>query len=533
MIDWRENKPCPRTLSDELKEKRALGLGTENFQWVNELIEGLKINDEKEADEYEEQPEEPKEAMDALVKIGKSAVESLLGFLKNRSKYSCLYAIKVLGEIRDPRAIEPIIEAFSSEEYGYAFESYDDYEQAKLALRKIGLPALDPTLNYLKEKKEEDDEVALCDALEILSGIKDEKSFAALVDMTSYPNEEVQANAFRLLGEYGDKRAVEHLSGFLEDEDFRDEAKEAIRNLLYQVDPKRYRNILAKHGIIGEARVASLEEKIRPLVRGMKHAYEFEKKFEGDDAQKLNDIAREYRISESIEKLLREIIELTVDEALLSNKAYEQMKIIDEELRGARWDLEEEHEEELSIINREIPDLVKEEKRSYKGLTRTRWGPHPKLDELCKRIWEWLKRQGFLVIKRNRTLWGRRGKKDSRKGCLIHLGKDEDKPRTWGLVYLIVWGNAWIEGEAETFTESFWDFVETSGLVKTELRLKDLHTRKDAIIFTKIHGLKPCYNKSGLYFRPHVGKKKRKLLADLLKVDSKEAAEHLREKYEL
>jgi len=157
--------------------------------------------------------------MDALVKIGEAAVEPLLELLKDTSRYSCLYAIKVLGEIRDPRAVQPIIEAFSSREF--IDELGDEYEQPKLALQKIGLPALEPTLAYLQEMKEKDDELGMCTALEILAGIKDEKSFMALVDMLSHPNDEVQATAVILLGEYGDKRAVEHLKKLLEDIDAR------------------------------------------------------------------------------------------------------------------------------------------------------------------------------------------------------------------------------------------------------------------------------------------------------------------------
>jgi len=77
----------------------------ERAKLIERLICELRVNDKKRADEYEESPEEPKEDMDALVKIGRDAVEPLLELLKDTSKYSCLYAIKVLGEIQDPRAV--------------------------------------------------------------------------------------------------------------------------------------------------------------------------------------------------------------------------------------------------------------------------------------------------------------------------------------------------------------------------------------------------------------------------------------------
>ncbi len=503
-------------------------MGTHNSLQVNELIKALKVNDEIYGQVGE--PREPREAMDALIKIGKPAVKPLLELLKNPETWSIYYSVKVLGEIGDGRAVEPLIKLIDDEN----FWGTDCFDETIWALQKIGLPAVQPMLNYLRDKKEKKETDEIIGALWVLEKIKDERVYRALVDTLSYPYEEVQEATIASLKVYSDERAVKHLSRFLEDENFREDAKEAIKSLLYPVDPKRYRSILATRGIIGEARIASLEKQIFPLVRDMKYAYEFEKKFEGDDAQKLNNIAREHRIFTSIEKFLQEITELAVDEAVISNEAYEQIKkIVDKELREARLNFEREHEEELNIIYWKIPDPVKEEKRSYKGLTRTYWGPNPKLDKLCKRIWEWLKMQQFLVTKRNKTFWGRKGNKDSRKGCYIHVGKDEEKARTWGLVHLIVWGSAWTENTTKTFTESFWDFVETTGLVKTELRLKELHTKKDAIIFMKVHGLKPCYGKGGLYFRPHIGKKRKKLLADLLKVDSKEAVKTLREKYGL
>jgi len=98
--------------------------------------------------------------------------------------------------------------------------------------------------------------------------------------------------------------------------------------------------------------------------------------------------------------------------------------------------------------------------RSYKGLVRTSWGPNPKLDELRRRIWEWLKKRGFLVTKEYSHLWARKGPKDARKGCYMAVVKDDERPRTWGLVHLNLWGEGWTTREIKTFTTSFWQYID-------------------------------------------------------------------------
>lgn len=63
---------------------------------------------------------------DELVKIGKSAVEPLIAALKDADDDVPKHAAKVLGEIKDRRAVEPLIAAldnfFSGEEAAYALE---------------------------------------------------------------------------------------------------------------------------------------------------------------------------------------------------------------------------------------------------------------------------------------------------------------------------------------------------------------------------------------------------------------------------
>ena len=428
---------------------------------IERLIRELKVNDEKEASDYEETPEEPKEAMNALVKIGEAAVEPLLELLKDTSRYSCLYAIKVLGEIRDPRAVQPIIEAFSSEGFGEAFELAEDYDQPKLALQKIGLLALEPTLAYLREMKESDDELGMCEALEILAGIKDEKSFRALVDMLSHPHSEVQATSIILLGEYGNKKAVEYLKKLLENIDARNSVADAIRKL---VSAREYRKIIAPYPF---ADLDSYRREIDKCLSDIEYARKYPSRFEGDNAEEFNALSQECKIRDAVNKLLHEAIELAVYEAVISEDMYQQLDTTFWKLREKWREFEREHEEEIAIINGYIPGVEKKVMtRSYKGLVRTSWGPNPKLDGLRAKIWEWLKRQEFLVTKEYSHLWARKCAKGGRKGCYVAVVVDEDKPRTWGLVHLNLWGEGWTTREMKTFTTSFWQYIDK---IATEL----------------------------------------------------------------
>jgi len=435
---------------------------------ISKLIEALKINDEKRADEYEEEPDEPREAMDALVKVGKLAVEPLLELLKDTSKYSCLYAIKVLGEIRDPRAVQPIIEAFSSEDFREVFVETGDYDEPNFALQKIGLPALEPVLNYLEEKKKKADVEGMVFSLSVLAHFKDEKAFRALVNMLSYSDDEVQYFAIESLREYGDKRAVEYLKKLLGKIDAKDiDAEDLLINVgksaidaIRKLAPTReYRNIIAPYAL--EYLKRSREE-INKYLRHIESTHEYPLRFEGDDAEDLNAVAQEYKIGESMQNLLRRAAELAVYEAVISDDEYKQLETIFWKLFENQLEFKREHEEEIDIIKGYIPGpVLKEKKRSYKGLApESTFAEHPKLDTLRTRIWERLKKQEFRVFRKHSNLFARKGAKNARKGCYVAVVKDDERPRTWGLVHLILWGEGWTEEEVEKFTEPFWQHVD-------------------------------------------------------------------------
>lgn len=425
------------------------------------LIDELKINDSKRAIEFDKTPEEPRVALEELVKLAEKAVEPLIELLQDRSKYSCLYAIRILGEIGDIRAVEPILGVLASEEFNNNFQSTDEHDQPIIALHTIGLPSLEPTLQFLKTEIEKGNEFRISDALEILAGINDEKSFSALVEMLfhddpRYETEVVRETAVELLGKYGDTRAVEHLAKLLDDEGAREDAAQSIRRL---ISVKEYREIIDPYA---SKYLNSQREEISAALRDLQYAHEYSYEFEGDDADELNFLAQEFRIGTNMEKLLSSATKIAAFEHLTSEKDEERLEAITWGMDRKRWKLEEKHEEEKTIIDGYIPGPVhKKETKSYKGIAPESFGDdHPRLSILRSSIVDWLKNQGFRVVKKDNHMYARKGSKKAREGCYIHVGKDEDgHRRTWGKVVLMIWGEGWTTEETDSFAESIWQHI--------------------------------------------------------------------------
>jgi HEAT repeat protein len=426
---------------------------------IDELVDGLKVNDKKAVSDYEDFPRKPKAAMNDLVKIGKPAVEHLLELLKDGSRFSCFYALEVLCKIEDPRTVQPLLGLFSNDVF---MENFIDMEPEYLdmyveAFRKIGLPSLEPILTFLEDsvKQGEGGVYGIMVASRILAGIKDEKSFTALVNILSlkmdnegYP----QIRAIEALAEYGDKRAVEPVRKFLENDIVRDYALDALRKM---VSLKEYRVLAAPYVL---KRLDKFASAIGKNLEALKWAHRLEKRFAGDDADELNFISLEHEIFTAVFSLVKEVFELAKYEAnypeLDFNKIFKK--------RQEWMDYEFEHQEEVGIINRCCPDFKSTLTKSYKGLVSPAYGSHTKIDALLLRISQWLKEQGFSVTSDNTyNLLARRGKRRSRQGCIASVGSDYDSGKTWGIVRLSIWGNGWTKGGMEEFDTSFWAFSET------------------------------------------------------------------------
>ncbi len=424
---------------------------------INQLIEQLKINDKNDPNEVDVDPKEPNAAMEELVRIGQPAVASLVKVLENPSNYSCVYAITVLGEIAAPEAAQPIIDAFKSDHYINSRVIYrlkDFSSEVYNALSKIGLPALEPTLTFLNEKREQQDSISMVAAMEILERIKDEKSFNTLIDLLS-DEVAIKEAVINSLVNYGDKRAIEHLKKHLADDKEHLNILEAIKEL---TTVKEYREIMAPYALKD---IRQFETDINRNLWELKRVHEGSAEFKGDNAEDLNSVSVEYNVTEAIDNLLHTVIQLGSYEAAFPNGFFGDFGVLSE-IRSKWYDFKQENAETIKIINNQFPeDAISQVTKSYKGLvTYSDESREGKINQFLGKIQQWLKCQGFSVSIYHENLWAYKGAKGSRQGCFVSSGKDYERPRSWGTVNLGVWGNGWNETDANKFSVAFWDFTE-------------------------------------------------------------------------
>jgi hypothetical protein len=77
------------------------------------------------------------------------AVEPLIGLLSNDYWSVCKSAARILGKLGDERAVEPLIKALSYDEGGW--RDREVHEAAARALGKIGKPAVEPLIKALED----------------------------------------------------------------------------------------------------------------------------------------------------------------------------------------------------------------------------------------------------------------------------------------------------------------------------------------------------------------------------------------------
>ena len=133
--------PLIQALKDDnesVRAEAATSLGnTKDDQAVYPLIQAL--TDRKPVVRFE--------IANALVEIGKSAVEPLIQALKDKKENSSVreYAASALGEINDTRAVDPLIQALNDDDSGVRWNS-------AYALGTIGdVRAVQPLIRALKD----------------------------------------------------------------------------------------------------------------------------------------------------------------------------------------------------------------------------------------------------------------------------------------------------------------------------------------------------------------------------------------------
>jgi HEAT repeat protein len=149
-------------------------------------------------------PERP-EGADELEKQG---IEGLVKALHdNTDPLVRQYAAYLLGNAKNPRAIQPLVEALADFDKSVR-------EQATFALSAIGKAAIEPLTEAMKEPQWE----TRYRAAEALGRIADEKAIRPLVQALKDNRDHVRYMAAKGLREIGDSDAVEPMIILLKDE---------------------------------------------------------------------------------------------------------------------------------------------------------------------------------------------------------------------------------------------------------------------------------------------------------------------------
>lgn len=163
-------KPLVGALKDprrQVRKEAVLALGQiGDEQAIKPLVEAL----------WDRSWEIREQVADALVHFGERVVEPVVWALESQREEVRWAAIKVLGQIRDPRAVKPLIKMLKDR------RSIIN-ARAIWALAQIGKPAVDPLVTAL----EDEDWLVRQSAAKALRRIGDERALKTLAQSTSRP----------------------------------------------------------------------------------------------------------------------------------------------------------------------------------------------------------------------------------------------------------------------------------------------------------------------------------------------------------
>jgi len=147
------------------------------------------------------------DAFNALVKIGAPVVDSLIISLKDKDAKVRKWAAKSLGEIKDPSAVDALIEAMTDEQSPVA--------DAAFALQLIGDPrAVPPLIQSINHK----DLFVARMAAQVLGSFPGPLVIEPLIAALGHTDYHVRKNAIGAIAHTGDPRAVGLLINKLADE---------------------------------------------------------------------------------------------------------------------------------------------------------------------------------------------------------------------------------------------------------------------------------------------------------------------------
>ena len=191
---------------------------------------------------------------------GKRDVEGLIKALGHKVEKVRRHAAEALGEIKDKRAVEPLIEALKDEGVRHSAATALGRIEDKRALEPlIKVLREDPNeivrgsaayaLGRIKDKKaveplietllEDKDSYARQGAAVALGNIGDKSSVKPLIRALGDQDSYVRSNAVLALGKIGDERVVELLKKILEDEDEAVRVCKAAKEALKRIQKKQ------------------------------------------------------------------------------------------------------------------------------------------------------------------------------------------------------------------------------------------------------------------------------------------------------
>ncbi|MFQ3566789.1 MAG: HEAT repeat domain-containing protein [Aggregatilineales bacterium] len=212
---------------DEAREAAVDGLIAAGEAAIEPLIALLASYESWEA--YAAAPEPFNAAEAALIAIGTPAVLPLIAALRSERWGEEMGAISCLGELGDPRAIQPLIERLDDDR--------DRLRAIGSALAAFGAQALRPLIYALAHGTDS----ARRGAAHLLGQYRDPLAASALIAALGDLNASVRAAAAGALAAHVDARAVEPLIDALSDEDpaVRENAVRALGETALQLGGQR------------------------------------------------------------------------------------------------------------------------------------------------------------------------------------------------------------------------------------------------------------------------------------------------------